>query len=146
MSVVFDSHGNLPPGVHQFSWSDFAQTFGWNDHRRRLLAGLQLALDDLKTAGCQTVYVDGSFVTAKETPGDFDACWERAGVVIRMLPRALMTFDPGRATQKARYGGELFPADALAEPRGRRFREFFQVDKRSGQPKGIVVLDLRRFP
>jgi hypothetical protein len=146
MSGGFDPDGNLPPGVHSFSWSDFVQAFGWNDHRRRLIAGLRLALDDLKAAGCQTVYVDGSFVTAKETPGDFDACWERAGVTIRMLPRALMTFDPGRATQKAHYRGELFPADAQAEPRGRRFREFFQVDKHSGQPKGIVVIDLRRFP
>jgi hypothetical protein len=40
--------------------------------RRTLLAGLREALGALREAGCRTVYLDGSFVTAKEAPEDFD--------------------------------------------------------------------------
>ena len=38
------------------------------------------------------VYVDGSFVTEKETPGDFDACWEMDGIdPIKLDPIFLRT-------------------------------------------------------
>ena len=43
-------------------------------------------------------------------PGDFDGCWEEAGIDFDLLDPVLLTFDPGRASQKAKYGGELFPA------------------------------------
>lgn len=49
---------------------------------------------------------------------------------------------PEREAQKARYGGELFPADAAADHRGTRFLEFFQFDGRAGRPKGIIAIDL----
>ncbi len=42
--------------------------------------GLRSALESLEGAGCRTAYVDGSFVTAKELPNDFDACWEEVGL------------------------------------------------------------------
>ncbi len=97
---------------------------------------------DLKTAGCAVVYIDGSFVTSKELPNDFDACWEESGVDPHSLDPALLTFDPGRATQKARYLGELFPAAIAAEPDGLSFFQFFQVDKETGRGKGIVAISL----
>ena len=59
-------------------------------------------LENLKAAGCRTVYVDGSFVTSKELPNDYDACWEEAGVDPETLDPVLLTFDAGRATQKAK--------------------------------------------
>ena len=40
------------------------------------MAGLRAALESLKSAGCRTVYLNGSFVTSKEAPNDFDACWD----------------------------------------------------------------------
>ena len=42
--------------------------------------GLRAALENLKRAGCRTVYVNGSFVMNKYVPNDYDACWEEAGV------------------------------------------------------------------
>ena len=42
--------------------------------------GLRAALVNLKGAGCQTAYINGSFVTRKELPNDYDACWEETGV------------------------------------------------------------------
>ena len=71
--------------------------------------GLRAALENLKRAGCRTVYVNGSFVTNKYVPNDYDACWEEAGVEPEALDPVLLTFDPGRVTQKAKYLGELFP-------------------------------------
>ncbi len=40
------------------------------------------------------------------------------------------------------HGGELFPAQAAAEPGGTVFLEYFQRDRQTGEPKGIVALDL----
>lgn len=92
------------------------------------------------------MYLDGSFVTAKDAPGDYDACWELSGVDFTTLDPVLQTFDPGRATQKAKYKGELFPADVPADLFGTPFLDFFQKDKRTGQPKGIIALDLGGMP
>ena len=111
-----------------------------------MLDGLRTAVLNLKGAGCQTVYVDGSFVTSKETPNDFDACWNEAGVDPENLDRTLlMTSIPGRDVQKARYLGEFFPASAIADADGLSFVEFFQRDKKTGESKGIVAIDLRDF-
>ena len=59
-------------------------------------------MESLRLAGCRTVYIDGSFVTNKEIPNDFDACWEEAGVAPELLDPVLLRFDAGRAEQKAR--------------------------------------------
>ena len=143
----FDSQsGDLPPGIHWTDWSEFSARFGTTPHRRRLLAGLKAALDALRLAGCGTVYVDGSFVTAKDVPGDYDACWEVAGVDPARLDPVLLTFDRGRAIQKAKYLGELFPSDWPADPSGSTFLDFFQINRHTGLRKGIVALDLRRLP
>ena len=106
------------------------------------MTGLRAALEKFKKAGCQTVYINGSFVTIKELPNDYDCCWEEAGVDPVALDPALLTFDPGRATQKAKYMGELFPASIIAEENGLSFLEFFQTDRETGRPKGIVAIDL----
>jgi hypothetical protein len=139
------STGNLPPGVHHATWDELRAAFGTTPHRARLLDGLHRALEALRTAGCQRTYVDGSFVTAKDVPGDFDACWETQGVDAGKLDPVLLDFSNKRAAQKAKYGGELFPATASAGP-GARFLDFFQRDKATGEPKGIVAIDLGGLP
>lgn len=113
---------------------------------RELADGLLDALRSLKHAGCRTAYLDGSFVTTKELPGDFDACWEAAGVDAGRLHRELLDFSNRRAAQKTRYGGELFPAETAAEPTGTTFLDYFQRDRDSGQPKGIIAIDLGALP
>ncbi len=106
-------NANLPPGVHWLDWTAFCQRFGWNAHRQRLLTGLEAALSQLNAAGCQTAFIDGSFITDKEFPGDFDACWEMSGVdLVALQGTPLLNISDGRADQKATYGGELFPSTA----------------------------------
>ena len=105
---------------------------------------MRAAFESLKSAGCQTVYIDGSFVTAKDAPSDFDCCWEPNGVDGYLLDSVLLAFIPDTSSQKAKYYGELFP-NVVERNSGSLFLEFFQVDKDNGEPKGIVALDLRRM-
>ena len=141
MIPPFDAAGNLPPGVHSATWDELVARFGTTPRRLSLLGGLKEALDVLRAAGCRRAYVDGSFVTSKPEPADFDGCWETDGVDPARLDPVLLTFDRQRRAQKERFGGELFFADAAAEPAGTTFVDFFQRD-RAGQPKGIVALNL----
>ncbi len=146
MIPAFGAGGNLPPGIHPASWDEIVTRYATNTRRRELLDGLLDALRSLKAAGCRVAYLDGSFVTAKELPGDFDACWEVAGVDASRLDRGLLDFSNRRAAQKARYGGELFPAETAAEPAGTTFLDYFQHDRDTGQPKGIIAIDLGALP
>jgi len=138
-----DATGNLPPGIHPATWDEAVDRFGLTPWRRQLLEGLRRALDSLESAGCRGVYIDGSFVTRKDIPGDFDGCWEAAGVDPDKLDPALLEFANLRAAQKAKFLGELFPAEADADPYGNSFLDFFQMD-RDGNPKGIVAMELRK--
>ena len=118
------------------------ERYATNKRREQLLDGLRAAIDSLHAAGCRRVYLNGSFVTDKEAPGDFDACWEAGGVDPDGLDPVLLDFSALRAAQKAKYGGELFPAEVAAERGGMRFVDYFQRDRISGERKGIVAIDL----
>jgi hypothetical protein len=142
--LPFHNNGNLPAGIHWAEWSEIEKHFGWNQRRKELLHGLRLALESLKQAGCQTVYLNGSFVTSKELPNDFDACWSLRGVDETKLDPVFLDFSNGRKAQKVKYGGELFPAEADAIGDGTPFSEFFQMSRLDG-PKGIIAIDLRRL-
>ena len=131
----------LPAGVHEATWREIVLAFGTNPHRRLLLGGLLRALQALRTAGCQRAYLDGSFVSAKAVPADYDGCYDLAGVDLERLPLALRDFSDQRAAQKAEFRGELFPASWVADWQGRPYLEFFQQD-RNGNPKGIITIDL----
>ncbi len=143
MIPPYEASGTLPPGVHWATWQEIVDTFGSTVHRKRLLGGLAAALKSLRTAGCKAVFLDGSFVTDKAEPEDFDGCWDPSGVDPNLLDPILLVFDTGRRTQKAKYRGELFPSSAEADAAGRTFVEFFQQD-RDGNTKGIIGIDLQK--
>jgi hypothetical protein len=138
----FDENGNLPPGVHEATWGEIVERFGETDHRRQLLRGLRAALDSLKAAGCKKAYIDGSLITNKAVPDDFDGCWDADGVLPERIDPVLLDFSAGRAAQKAKFLGELFIAETRRLEAGRTFLEFFQQDKETGDPKGIIGIDL----
>ncbi len=142
----WDEGGNLPPGIHRATWTEIVTRYATSAHRRDLLDGLLDALRSLKAAGCAIAYLDGSFATAKAHPGDFDACWESAGVVPSRLDPELQDFSDERAAQKARYGGEIFPAQWPAHPDGTTFRDYFQYDNVTKRSKGIIAIDLAGLP
>jgi len=140
---AFDALGRLPPGIHNATWEEIAVRFGGTPWRDRLLRGLRQALASLKAAGCGVAYIDGSFVTHRSAPGDFDACWDEVGVDPDALDPVLLDFKNKRAAQKARFGGELFPSTWSADRAGNSFVQFFQIDKATGDQKGIVAIDLQ---
>lgn len=136
--------GYLPPGVHCANWCDVASHFGGNSHRAQLMGCLLAACRNLAAAGCFELLLDGSFVTEKALPGDYDAAWETAGVDPGRLDPVLLDFSNRRAAMRAKYLGDLFPASAFAAP-GVLYRDFFRTD-RNGVEKGVVLIDLGSLP
>ena len=107
--------------------------------------GAKRAAENLRAAGCRTLYLNGSYATDKEHPSDFDGCWDTTGVAGQALDPVLLSFGNRRAAQKEKYHGELFPSSAAADERGTTYLEFFQRDKQTGEPKGIIAMDLEAF-
>lgn len=138
------STGYLPPGVHPATWQEVCDLFSGNAQRKRLVAGLQAALGNLAGAGCKKVLLDGSFISQKELPSDYDGAWDSVGVDPSKVDPVLLDFSNQRAAMKLKYGGELFPASGHAAP-GITYREFFQSD-RNGVPKGVVEMNLGSLP
>ncbi len=145
MIPELQADGNLPPGVHRCSWPEVIKRFGLDEHRRRLLSGLRDLLTKLADAGCTTAFLDGSFVTSKPIPSDFDGLWDMGGVDLQRLRSSeplLFDFSNRRAAQKAKYLGEMFPAELLESTGGKTFLDFFQTDKDTGAVKGLLAIDL----
>ena len=128
----------MPEGDYEVSWEELTERFGWNQRRRQLLDGIAEALQSLADAGCRKVWLNGSFVTAKDEPADFDACWDPDGVDLDALDPVLLDLSRGRAAQKKRFGGELFP-NVIEAQSGLVFADFFRNERGTGR-KGIVVL------
>lgn len=145
MLPPFDKDGYLPAGIHSATWQEFTTRFGTTPRRKMLLGGLLGALFIFKQVGCKTLYIDGSFVSSKQMPGDFDACWDPEGVDIDQLHSiepVFFMFDRGRAAQKAKFSGEFFPATMGERGSGKTFLDFFQTNKETGASKGIVALQI----
>jgi hypothetical protein len=95
----------------------------------------------LADAGCTFFIVDGSFVTDKESPRDYDACCDFSGINPTKVDLKLFG---SREEIKAEFYGELFPEHYMADDEY-TFREFFQTD-RDDIPKGVIRLDLKTLP
>lgn len=142
----FEENGNLPPGVHFCEWEEFQERFATTRRRVQLIAGLFMVMQELKAAGCRSIYINGSFVTSKPDPRDFDACYDNETVDTDYLrinaPRLLNHYD--RAGQKAKYKGEIFPSNQRVGNYGDNSFDFFQSDRQRNK-KGIIAIDLIRW-
>jgi hypothetical protein len=132
----------LPPGVHVATFAEVEVRFAYNERRRELLGGLVEASLSLVSAGCQRIILDGSYTTAKPIPTDYDACWDPTGMDFTKLDPVFGDFDNGRANQKARFGGEFFPSTMVESDSGRAFLDFFQVDRFTGEQKGVLSISI----
>jgi hypothetical protein len=136
----FNKSGWLPEGIHKADWTELYKRFGWNERRKHMMNGLLKALEELKSAGCSKVWVNGSFVSAKDYPNDYDACWDVEGVDLGRLDPVIQMLR-GKAEQRSRYFGELFPVSSQED----QMIRFFQTDKNTGIKKGMIRLELRGF-
>lgn len=141
--------GYLPPGLHQADWQEFTAQFtarfAYNNVRIKQANGLLEAIKLLKQAGCHTVYVDGSYVTDKQFPGDFDACWELDGVKLELLDPVFLRYEFGARAMTSRFGGQLFPLFSASLIASTDYLSFFSTD-RQNRPKGVIVIDLETLP
>jgi hypothetical protein len=143
----FDETGNLPPGFHQATWQEIVEKYGHTANRKKMLEGLKRALGNLKQAGCECAYLDGSFITSKRKPGDFDLCWEVDGVDGELLDPILRDREyllTPRAEQRSRYFGDILPT--RKHPKEWDLLSFFQFDKHTNQQKGIIVITMGLLP
>ncbi|WP_428489108.1 DUF6932 family protein [Rhodopila sp.] len=131
----------LPPGIYEASLSEIEMAFATTPHRRWLFAGFLRMAAALKTAGCRTAYLDGSFTTGKPHPDYYDGCWDHNSIDFARLDPVLLNFTRKREEQKRKYQGEMFPALTLNGTSG-TFLDFFQIEKFSGLPKGILRVSL----
>ena len=147
MEAAFDPNtGYLAKGLYLMDWEPFKRRFGWNNRRRFLCGGMYRALSNLRDAGCRSAIVNGSFATLEDQPRDYDAAFDPVGVNGNLVDPILLRHDDERKAMKAKYFGDLFPWGALACAKtGMIYQEFFQQD-RSGLPKGVILLDLKRLP
>ena len=112
--------------------------FAMTRHRKKLFSGLKAVAENLKAANCQTLYLNGSFITNKEDPGDYDACWEPLEVNQNLDP-VLLT---DRAARKVKYLGDIYPR--IPElTNGLDHFQSWQLD-RDDNIKGIIIIDLRK--
>ena len=111
----------LPGGIHGADLSAISSRFASNRWRRELFGGLVNASSSLAFSGCLHLYLDGSFITGKPKPGDYDVCWAPHGVDSQLLDPVFGKFDNRRAAQKAKFGGEFFPSNVRADSVGRTF-------------------------
>jgi hypothetical protein len=131
----------LPPGVHTTTLAEVEAHFATTPYRLKLFRGFVRATEALASAGCTNVFLDGSFVSGKPRPEDFDGCWDPTGVDPARLDPVLLDFTNERREQKKKYLGEMFIAVYPAAP-GTIFLDFFQVEKHSGTPKGILHIPI----
>lgn len=137
MIPIFDKRGNLPPGIHTATIREIERKFASTPHRKHLFSGLKRLLENLKEAGGTTFYLDGSYITNKEEPGDYDCTWDPTGVTNAIDPDILQSLE----VRKEKYFGDIFVY--MPELGGFPFLEYFQKDL-DDNPKGIIKIDLRK--
>lgn len=128
------------PGIYEFTMEKVEAKFAKTPERRRLFEGFRQLATDLKEAGCRRIFLDGSFITGKEEPGDFDACWEPFKIVRQPKDALLLeTSYEGVKARKERYLGDVFPRHT---PKYGDRVETWQLDERTSKRKGIIFIDL----
>lgn len=135
-----NSEGLLPEGIHQASIIEIKNKFGnSNKHRAFLMGKLFLVLANLCAAGVVSVWIDGSFVTDKEIPGDIDICWEYYPGVNRSILDPV--FFRSQKEIKNKYSLHVFPTGAWV---GEDWVSFFQRVKNpvTMKTKGILFVKL----
>ena len=69
---IFDKEGYIPP-IQTCTDAEVAGWFGFSDHRQMLLSRVRMWINLARAVKARRLLLDGSFVTAKDEPGDVDA-------------------------------------------------------------------------
>jgi hypothetical protein len=143
----FREDGWLPIGHHSITWEELIKVFGGQPEtkRRRITELLVLWRDrarEHKITG--RLLLNGSFISTKPEPGDFDAIFVGDDGIEEILvendeARLLLNYQ----VCKEIYGGDLLFFSAVA---ARKFPEFCRLDgfdySKDKKPKGLVELKI----
>jgi len=137
----FDDNGNLPPGIHHATLDEIEERFVYNPRRRNLFKGLEKLVEEFRKANCARLYLNGSFITNKELPNDYDACWDVENIRKSIDPLLLNPFKQ-LAEIRTKYKGDVFPRipELL---KGIDHLDVFQKDI-DVNLKGVIAIDLRQ--
>ncbi len=130
--------GLLPPGIYDATLEEVKIRYAINPRRIALFKGMEMGIENLFLSGCPLLYLDGSYITTKPRPEDYEICWDPRFVIPALLDPILLDFSEERKRQKQKYAGEYFPSTMVEIGSGKAFADYFQKDKHSGAIKGIV--------
>lgn len=137
----WNEYGLLPEGIHDCAIEDIQLRLGFNEHRQRLLEGLDGAIQWLKTMPpIECLIIDGSFVTDKERPGDIDAVAMIANLTEKNQREWVRSWESQKVMIKQNHQVDLYPT-VLGN--GYNFAAFFQYIRpeealERGAPLGLL--------
>ena len=144
----FRDDGWLPEGHHETTWEEVITTFGGEpgSRRREVLTRLLQWRNATRTKGMSgSVILDGSFISEKAEPGDFDLIFvydEATEQIVAQDADARMLL--GGARCKERFGGDVFSfwiTNVRNNPTFCR-TDGFDLEKVTQEPKGVVEVRL----
>lgn len=138
----FNEYGLLPEGIHKIALAEFQKIFGFNDKRKDMIReGLGSFLKEWAPYPIERIYLDGSFVTQKENPGDID------GYAITRSDSRIFTFIvKNQERWRLDYRMDFYWAltDAVREHTVEHWENFFsKVPGDPAKKKGYVALLLK---
>lgn len=162
VSSKFNGHGYLEAGVHPFDTIEleahFVTSFPHSSTRSQILTGYrQHSLEIAAIVGSCDQYIDGSFVTNKNDPGDVDLVVLVDATVVDALPDdqklKLKELVSGPAT-KAKYLCDayfcpIYPTGHPLSDHSRQQRKYWLGEfgyDRNDVPKGIVHIKVAPAP
>jgi hypothetical protein len=132
----------LPVGIHKATIDEVESTYAYNIFRKEIFEGLKLLITDLKKIGCNTIYINGSFVTSIKKPNDVDVCWEESSGTGLTFEKQTLPILWNREEAKNRYKADIFLAQSIEFKSKLTFLKFFQRIKYTNLTKGIIQLDI----
>ena len=139
----------LAAGYHEMSWQVLEDTclapFAFSSTRPTLTKQLQMFVNELRAMGLQgELWVDGSYVTDKEDPGDVDLVYVPD---IGCLPQISANFSRihvlfAQLGAKAIYNCHAFLVDPQSRDELAYWRGLFGFCHDEKTPKGMIVLTL----
>ena len=141
MSLSFNSRGFLHETI-PLSYEEFKNHFGTNLRRINQINNALKFIRLFHSCGCQTVFVDGSFVSKKENPEDIDLCFDLTDIDVekirKVFPQFFQPNEIGKIHREFQchifhfYENFTFYFDLLQEDR-------------NGYRKGLVRLDIKNI-
>jgi predicted nucleotidyltransferase len=135
----------LPDGEHPATWVEVVERFGGNAKRKGFCDRLTKFLQQAKRCGFLKVYLFGSFISARDDPGDVDLLWvHRQNLNYDRLSRECHDLVE-HALMKAREGWDMFCCsdDPMVID---YLMTGWRRDKAPGRkPRGVIMLDLEQL-